>query len=58
MSASFSKRKLMRSLRDSSVGSLIERQKLFNYDEQGSKKPSQFWAHKSPKRDMDNPADL
>ena len=24
----------------------------------GSKRPSQFWAHKSPKRDEQNPADL
>lgn len=46
------------SLRKKSLGSLIERQSTFKYDEEGSKKPSSFWAHKSPKRNEQNPADL
>ena len=49
---------LQRSLRNSSLGSLVERQSTFCYDEQGSKKPGLFWQHKSPQRDEDNPADL
>ena len=52
------KRMMNRSLRNSSIGSLIERQNSFTYDDQGSKKPSMFWAHKSPKRDEVNKADL
>ena len=54
----FSKKKLLRSLRESSVGSLIERQQTFAYDETGSKKPGMFWAHKPPCREVNNPADL
>ena len=58
MNNTHTKKKLYRSLRGSSLGSLIERQVSFAYDDHGSKKPGHFWAHKSPKRDVDNPADL
>ena len=52
-------RKLLnKKLRKNSLGSLIERQSTFKYDEMGSKQPSKFWAHKSPKRNEENPADL
>lgn len=58
MNTTFHKKKLMKKLRQSSIGSLIERQTSFAYDSQGSKKPGHFWAHKSPMRDEQNPADL
>ena len=58
MNTSHARKQLQRKLRKSSVGSLIERQETFKYDELGSRRPSMFWAHKSPKRDDDNPADL
>jgi len=58
MNSSYHKRKLEKSLRNISLGSLIERQSTFKYDEYGSKKPGNFWQHKSPRRDEMNPADL
>lgn len=58
MNTTQSKKKLSKTLRDTSLGSLLERQATFQYDEHGSKKPGHFWQHKSPRRDMDNPADL
>ena len=58
MHTTVSKKKLHRTLRNTSLGSLLERQATFQYDEHGSKKPGFFWQHKSPRRDMDNPADL
>lgn len=58
MSTTFHKRKLNKSLCGTSIGSLIERQTGFEYDEFGSKKPGVFWRHKSPMRDETNPADL
>ena len=56
--ATRTKRNLNKSLRSSSIGSLIERQERFKYDEMGSKEPSQWWRHKSPERDTEKPADL
>ena len=56
--APYHKKKMNRTLRDNSLGSLLERQQVFAYDPQGSKKPGFFWAHKQPKRDEDNPPDL
>ena len=57
-SLSHARKALHRSLRNSSLGSLLERQATFTYDEFGSKKPSLLWQHKSPKRNAENPADL
>lgn len=53
-----SKKKLEKTLRNTSLGSLMERQATFKYDEHGSKKSGFYWQHKSPRRDLDNPADL
>jgi len=58
MNETLTKKMYNRSLRNSSLGSLLERQASFKYDEQGSKQPGYFWKHKSPKRDHLNPADL
>jgi len=45
-------------LRDKRLGSLIERQTTFKYDEHGTKIPGPFWANKSPKRSEKGQADL
>jgi len=42
-SLSHARKALHRSLRNSSLGSLLERQSTFNYDEFGSKRPSLLW---------------
>ena len=54
----YARRKLNKSLSKKGLGTLLERQASYELDEEGSKKPSTFWQHKSPKRDVQNPANL
>jgi len=58
MNITVARKKLNRTLRNTSLGSLIERQATFKYDEFGTKKPGFFWQKKSPKRNENGLADL
>ena len=52
------KKKLIKKQLNSTLGSLIERQATFKYDDEGVKKPGLFWEKKAPKKDHKNAADL
>ena len=43
---------------NTSLGSLIERQSTFKYDNDGVKTPGHFWENKAPEKDPNRKADL
>ena len=52
------KKQLTKKLMNSSLGSLVERQGTFKYDDEGVKKPGHFWENKAPQKDPLRKADL